>query len=127
MKDDLVGECVKLLIGCIVDVATAEEGSGFGFQEVVLDNRLSAVSAVFLKALDDDEKYGEKSIKEAEVGAGLGWKQADGMIVGSDEGKTQFLDVFDPLNAGSSPSFTHSRWQVKGGVLWQPSLLLMGK
>jgi hypothetical protein len=74
----------------------------------VLDNRLSSVFALSLLALDNDGKDGEELIKEAKVIAELAWKQADRMIVGSDEGKTQFLDVFDPCNIGSGLSFTYS-------------------
>jgi hypothetical protein len=48
-------------------------------------------------------------------------------MVGSGEGKVQVLNTFGPLNADLRPWFIHNRWQVNGGVLWQPSLSLTGK
>lgn len=88
-------------------MATSEEGSVFGCQEVrgdaVLDNRLSSAAHVPAMALTDDEDDGEEVVEVAEMDVGLGRKQADGMIVGRIERKAHLVDRFDPLNVGSSP------------------------
>jgi hypothetical protein len=100
VEDVLITECVKLLLRCVVVVTTGEEGSGFGCQEVILNNGLCSVPTL---PLNDGEKHDEELIKEAKLSAELGRKQVEGRIVGKGVGKIQLLDGFGPLNTGLSP------------------------
>jgi hypothetical protein len=103
VEDVFITKGVKLLLRCVVVVPTGEEGSGFGCQEVILNNELCSVPTLPIGPLNDGEKHDEELIKEAKLSAELGRKQVEGRIVGKGEGKIQLLDGFGPLNTGLSP------------------------